>query len=387
MTFISAPRILLSNLRPILLPVVLIVLIAALAGLPVSDRFTRHAFAAPSMEEPLQVDVAEIRPWQSPLSRQFPGVVRPGRRAFLSTRMNGTVQTIQVQAGDHVQKDQILATIESRDVQAAVRAAEEQLQAAQRAHDQAVRNVHRLERLYAEDLIARNRLEQAQVRERDLEAGVAQARSALRIQRVNLSYARITAPFAGTVGEVVVDQGAFVGPGTPILILEDRSEMHIDAPVPRVIAGRISARDSLAVDSPLLGEPIQAGFVAVIPAQGDAAVGQILRLALQNPPDALQPGQVVQVLIRESRAAEEDLVGLPQSALIRRGQLTSVLVVEEVDGGHVLRLRWISTTAPETEEQDLIPVTQGLEAGEMVVLDPSLEMRDGQRVRPRELPR
>lgn len=377
------------NLRSpsILFLIILTVLLAEPAGLPVFHGFTRQVFAAPPAREPLQVEVAEIRPWQSPISRQYPGVLRPGQRAFLSTRLNGSVQSIQVQAGDYVQEDQVLATIESRDVQAAVRAAREQLQAAQQAHDQAVKNARRLERLYAEDLIPRNRMEQAQVRERDLEAGVARARSELRIQRVNLSYARIRAPFAGTVGEVVVDQGAFVGPGTPVLILEDRSEMHIDAPVSREIAGRLSPDYSFAVDSPLLGEPIQAAFVAVIPAQGDAAVGQILRLSLRNPPDALQPGQVVQVLIRQSSSAEGDLVGLPQSALIRRGQLTSVLVVEEVDDEYVLRLRWISTTAPDTEEHDLIPVTQGLQAGEMVVLDPSLEMRDGQRVRPGELSR
>ncbi len=371
----------------ILFLILLALLLAVPAGPAMFDRFTPQVFAAPPVEEALLVNVAEIRPWQSSLSRQYPGVVRPGRRAYLSTRMNGSVKSIQVQAGDHVQEDQLLATIESRDVQAAVRAAEEQLQAAQRAHDQALRNVRRLERLYAEDLIPRNRMEQAQVQERDLEAGVEEARSALRIQRVNLSYARIKAPFAGTVGEIVVDEGAFVGPGTPVLIIEDRSEMRVDIPVPREIAARISPDDSLAVDSPFLVKPIQARFVAVIPAQGEAAVGQMLRLSLQNPPDVLQPGQVVQVLIQESKVAEKDLVGLPQSALIRRGQLTSVLVVEKVDDEYMLRLRWITTTAPETEEQDLIPVTQGLEAGEMVVLNPSLDMRDGQRVRPRELPR
>ncbi|MFO7726842.1 MAG: efflux RND transporter periplasmic adaptor subunit [Desulfonatronovibrio sp.] len=361
-------------------------LLALPCGPSVSDRLTQQVFAASPEEERMQVEVAEIRPWQSPLSRQFPGVIRPVRRAFLSTRMNGSVRSIEVQAGDYVEEGQILAIIESRDVQAAVRAAGEQLQAAQRAHDHAVKNVRRLERLYAKDLISRNRMEEAQVRERELEAGVEQARSELRIQRVNLSYARISAPFTGFVGEVVVDEGAFVGPGSPVLILEDRSETQIDVPVPREIAARVSPDDSFAVDSPLLAQPVQAAFVAVIPVQGDAAVGQTLRLLLQNPPDTLQPGQAVQVLIRESRVAEGELVGLPQSALIRRGQLTSVLVVEEMDDEYVLRLRWISTTAPETEDQDLLPVRQGLEAGEMVVLDPSLEMRDGQLVRPGEWP-
>ena len=338
------------------------------------------------MMEPVVVETAEVLPWPAETVRRFPGVVRPGRRAALSTRMSGAVKSIPVRAGDEVQAGDVLAIIESREVEAAIAAAGDQLAAAQVAHEQAVKNVRRLQRLYGEDLVARNRLEQAQVREQELDAAVRQAASELQAQRVNLDYANLAAPFPGIVSEVAVDEGAFVGPGTPILILEDRSTLRINVVVPTPIANRMPTEESLFVISPLLPEPVRAEFVAVIPALEEAAVGQRLRLAVDSPPDALQPGHVVDVLVQDREVDDRVSAALPDHALIRRGQLNSVLLVEEQEGEHVLALRWISVTATDYGEGDLIPVAQGLQPGEIVVVDPSPELREGQRVIPERTP-
>ncbi|GAB6058126.1 efflux RND transporter periplasmic adaptor subunit [Desulfonatronum parangueonense] len=339
--------------------------------------------------EPVVVETAEVQPWPTETVRRFPGVVRPGRRATLSTRMSGAVKSIPVRAGEQVQAGDLLAIVESREVEAAIAAAGEQLTAAQTAHAQAVKNVQRLQRLYSEDLVARNRLEQAQVREQELDAAVRQATAELQAQRVNLDYANLAAPFPGIVSEVAMDEGAFVGPGTPIVILEDRSTLRIDVVVPTPIAHRMQTGESLSVASPLMTEPVRAEFVAVIPALEEAAVGQRLRLALDAPPDALQPGHVVDVLVQDRDMDGRVEAALPENALIRRGQLNSVLVVQEENGengGHVLELRWISVTARDHGEGGLVPVAQGLQPGEIVVVNPSLELREGQRVIPERTP-
>ncbi len=323
-----------------------------------------------------------MKSWRMVYSRQFPGAVRPGKRAVLSTRMNGTVQSIEVEAGDSVQRDALLAVIESRDVEAAILAAEEQFFAARTALHQAVKNVNRLERLYREDLIARNRWEEAQVKKRDLEAKVKKAWSELQVQRVNLSYGHISAPFPGTVSEVAVDEGAFVGPGKPLIILEDRSSVRIDVSVPSVIAERLTSKDVFLITGPSIEEPVPAKFVAIIPALEDFAVGQRLRLSLEDPPRTVQPGQVVHVVLRETGPEGAELAAVPEGALIRRGQLTSVMVVDEVNGKHFAHVRWVSTITSEAWEKGFVGVSQGLKAGEHVILDPPEDLKDGQRVSP-----
>lgn len=335
-------------------------------------------------DEPVEVKVAEIQPWPKSSSRHFPGVVRPGRRAMLSTRANGTIQSIHVQAGDQVTAGELMARIESRDVEAVIAAAQEQLKAAEAAHDQAVRDVGRLQRLYAEDLIARNRLEQARLKQQEIEANVEKVRAELSVQKINREYAHITAPFIGMVSEVIMDEGSFTGPGQPVLVIEDRSTLRIDVPVPAKIADRLTSGEMLSIVSPLLSEPFAARYVATIPVLEGALAGQILRLAVETPPPALQPGQVVDVVLHE--AEKKDRVALPQAALIRRGQLTGTMVLTQEKGKPFVHLRWIRTVAGEAGETDFIPVSQGLKTGESVVLDPSADLRDGQHVRPvREL--
>jgi hypothetical protein len=74
-------------------------------------------------------------------------------------------------------------------------------------------------------------------------------------------------------------------------------------------------------------------------------------------------------------------MALPRAALIRRGQLTGTMVFEQKNEKAFVYLRWIRTVAGEPGENDFIPVSQGLETGELVVLNPSPDLRDGQQVR------
>jgi RND family efflux transporter MFP subunit len=333
----------------------------------------------PGNKEPVTVKVAEIKPWQKAVPRHFPGVVSPGRRAVLSTRVNGTIKSIKVEAGDQVEAGAVLAHIESRDVDAAITGAKAQLKAAETAAAKALRDVNRLERLYREDLIARNRLELARVKQEKSVANVEKIRAELKVQQINRNYAHIAAPFSGIVSEVVMDEGSFTGPGQPVLILEDRTALQIDVPIPSEAADQITPRDILSVIDPSMSRPLQARYVAILPAMENASAGQVLRLSLENPPETVQPGQVVDVLLHET--GQKGLVALPRAALIRRGQLTGVLVVEKKQNKAFVYLHWIRLAAQNFEENDFIPVSQGLDPGEFVVLHPSSDLRDGQQIR------
>ena len=72
----------------------------------------------------------------------------------------------------------------------------------------------------------------------------------------------------------------------------------------------------------------------------------------------------------------------PGLACATRKQNCGAMVVEEDNGGRVVRLRWIQTFELVGEEDALIPVVKGVEPGERVVLNPSSELRDGQRIIP-----
>jgi hypothetical protein len=135
----------------------------------------------------------------------------------------------------------------------------------------------------------------------------------------------------------------------------------------------------LSVLDPSMRQPLQARYVAILSPMGNASAGQVLRLSLENPPETIQPGQVVTVLLNET--GQKGLVALPRAALIRRGQLTGVLVVEQTQNKDFVYLRWIRLAVQKSGENNFIPVSQGLDPGEFVVLNPSSDLRDGQQIR------
>lgn len=343
--------------------------------------------ASGAAAQPTPVTVAETVEWPYPAFSQLAGVVSPGKRAVLSTRIAGTLTSVEASAGDEVKTGDLVATVDSREAQAAVDAARDRVAAAQAAAQQAERNNRRLTDLYEEDLIARVRAEEAQVQLSTRQAQLEAARAELKVQQTNLSYTRLTAPFDGRVTDILVDPGTFVGPGQPLAVIEERSQLQIDVPVSSELAASLTPGQQLSVLAGPSETQARARLVSVIPALGDENTGQRLRLSLDSPPAGLAPGQVVTVQIpadpRQPRPPGA-WVGLPAAALIERGQLTGVLLVDDSGKAPRVQLRWIKTAAAQAAthvtEFDLIPVTQGLTVGERVVLNPSADLRDGQAV-------
>lgn len=338
----------------------------------------------PEPSDPMpQVTVAEVQPWQQPASKILPGVVRPGKRAVLSTRIAGTLISVNVEPGDAVEAGDLLAETDAREVNAGIAAARANISAAESAVQQARQDHQRLKRLYEEDLIARVRVEQAQVQLDQLKAKRQQAQSDLDARQSTLSYARITAPFAGQIAETLVDAGSFVGPGTALLVLEAREHLRVDVPVSSQQAASLTPGQLMSVMTESK-KPLPAHLTGVIPALENKGTGQRLRLSLQDTEHELAPGQVVSVLVpdgyHQEQPRQNNWVGLPEDALIRRGQLTGALVVNETEGSSAVHLTWVTTVNPPGNNTQLIPVTEGLKAGDRVVLNPSAELQDGQSV-------
>ncbi|MFO7831115.1 MAG: efflux RND transporter periplasmic adaptor subunit [Desulfuromonadaceae bacterium] len=349
-------------------------------------------------EEIPEVETAEVKLWRPDIQQRFSGVVRPHKRALLSTRMSGTLTHMHVAAGDEVEAGELLAQVDSRDIVAALDAAQAQKKAAQNAHAKAQLDVQRLERLYTEDLIARNRLELARVERDSRKAALEQARTQVRLQQTNLEYARVSAPFAGVVSEVPVDQGSFVGPGTTLVVLEDRSAFRIDAPISAQAANSLrQGTPRFLIKTQSMHQSRIAKYQDIIPSMEKGGVGQILRLQVEADDD-IRPGEVVEVILKSPQAhkpsgdttSNSPTTAIPRSALIRQGQLTSVMIVEadQKESTHYkAHKRWIVTASSNTQthpadtSEPKVKVIQGLNPAELVVINPSATLSDGKSVR------
>ena len=338
----------------------------------------------PDDGSPVAVRVAPAEAMSQSGQVRVAGVVRPATRAQLGSRQTGTVDAVLVVAGEQVTEGQELLRIDARDLEAARSAAASQRDAAREAREQAVRNRERFARLYQQDLVAKVRFEEAALQAEQAAGQLEKAEAELAAAEMNLEYARLRAPFAGVVSEIITEEGAFASPGRPLLVLEDRTRLEVEAGVHQDSVDTLQPGMPLSLRVKGVAAPISGRVQALLPALGDNGAGTRLRMAIEEPPPGLLPGMIAEVLL-PSRHSMETAVSIPAEALLRRGQLNGVFVVTADDEGvRRARLRWVSLDEAASDGAT-VRVKRGLRPGEEVVLgDVVDDLADDQVVVPRD---
>jgi RND family efflux transporter MFP subunit len=301
------------------------------------------------------IPAARVAPTEAMGRYRAAGTVRAARRAELSTRLMGRVESVRVRAGDQVRPGQLLLTVE----RASLTAAQQQATA---ALEQAAATLRRTERLYADSAAPLVQLEAARTAH-------AQAQAQARAVQADLAYAEVRAPFSGVVASRNVDPGDQAAPGQPLLVVEDRSRREIVVTGPDEVGERLHAGQAVAVEIGAGGRRVTASIEAVVPGADPRSPTVEIRL---SGPAGLAPGLAA---VAELPAGGRSTLEVPASAVMRRGQLKGVYLFAP---DSTLRLRWIRTGR---ERQSNIEVLSGLLPGDLVALDAS-RARDGILARP-----
>lgn len=316
----------------------------------------------------------------------FSGVVEAIDKVEILARVEGFIQAIEFDGGDHVARGDVLFRIESRPYDAAVAAAKAHVAQAEARRDNAEQERGRQERLSERGVSAEARLEDAQAAAAIAEADVSAAEAALEQALIEQSYTTIEAPFSGEISEAFYSEGALVRPGGAALarlVRTDPVRVVFSIPDRLLIALRSEEAAGRPTDAGDLdfrlmlsnGDPYPIdGQLEFIANQADPATGTIaVRLAFENPDRILVPGQFVDVEIGESNPPEMPIV--PQTAVLQDREGRFVFVVNE---DSTVSERRIETGA---RVGDGWAVLKGLDGGEQVVTQGVQRLADGVPVR------
>src|SRR5579872_4532116 len=297
--------------------------------------------------------------------------------AAVASQVAGRVEAIAVREGDAVKKDQVLAQLDARERQAAVAQAEANLDQvrealkeaeatlrattptvrgagadiaqAQATLDEAQVNYDRTKRLVesgaeadAALVTSRARMLEAKAHLDSLtatrtatvgrvtatEAAVADARAAvttavaaLELAKVELAEAQVLCPFDGVVVQRNLEPGEWAAPGTPVVTVEDRSQLWVRLDIEETKLRGLRLADPANVR--VLAEPDHAypGHVLQIGAEGDFAVNRdvkrgrpdirtfLVRVAIDAPSPSLRPGMTAEVSIPSLAASSQGAQG------------------------------------------------------------------------------
>lgn len=323
------------------------------------------------------------------------GVVRAQRVAVIVSRIMADVRAVPVKAGDRVRAGQALVLLDGRELQAhrtrasASQTAVTQSTALAEADRQAAEAGLALARLTHQrmaDLKAKNSATQgeldeavatlrgAEARMRVAEARVAEARASIESATagasaadVAASYATLTAPFDGVVTEKSVDPGNMASPGQPLVTVEDDRSFRLEVRLDASRAGFVHVGDEVRVR--LDGASSDAtGLVAEVERVVDPGSHDFLVKVDLASGTLLRSGMYGRASFR---GATRKGLAVPEAAVVRRGQLSSVFVV---DADNHARLRLVNASEPADGH---VEIRAGLRSGERVVLSPPPALVDG----------
>jgi HlyD family secretion protein len=331
---------------------------------------------------------------------QATGYVTARRSATVSAQITGTLTEVLIDEGFRVKKGQVLARLEDSGLKAGLAAAQAQARSAQatvtqvRAQlAQAEADARRQAELAAQGMTTRQAQEQTATAVRtvaaQLEAAQRQAEAvqAQLVQaRVNFDFATVRAPFDGVVtaraaqvGEIISPfsaGGGFTRTGVGTIVDMDSLEVGVDVNEAYIA----QVKPDMPCEAVLDAYPdwkIPAHVVAVIPSADRGKATVKVRVALDQKDERVVPDMGVRVSFLaakpKAQAAPVPGVLLPPEALAQREGANTVFVVSE---GRVQQ-RAVQLGA---DVGKFRLVTQGLKAGETVVVSPPAELKNGSSV-------
>lgn len=336
------------------------------------------------------VSVVTVKPQPRAVVRELPGRISPTRVSDVRPRISGIVVERLFRQGSEVKAGDPLYRIDPRPFEVEVLANEAALAKAEAGLMQARQQAHRIATLASQRAAPEAENEKAVAAERQAHAEVEGRKADLARAKLNLDYATVRAPIDGVVGAALVSEGALaVQNETNLATIQQLDPIYADftqsvnelnqlrrafesGDLERIAAD--AAKVSLVLDD----NTVYAldGKLLFSDAKVDAHTGQVtLRGEFRNPKRELLPGMYVRVRI--DQGLDSDAIAVPQQAIQRNGGGGSeVFVVKDDNRIAVQPVRTGSV------QDGVWFVTDGLKAGDKVVVEGFQKFAAGDKVTP-----
>lgn len=340
---------------------------------------------------PQPVHVATVTQGEMPVVLTALGTVTPLANVTVRTQLSGVLQTVAFQEGQMVKKGDVLAQIDPRPYQISLANAEGTLAKDQALLQTARLDLKRYQTLLSQDSIASQQVDTQASLVKQYEGTVKSDQANIDTFKLDLVYARITAPVSGRVGLRQVDPGNYVTSGDtngivvitqlqPISVLFTTSEDNLPAITKQMRTGTkmsVTAYDRSNTTS------LEAGYLETIDNQIDTTTGTFrLKSEFPNLKGELWPGQFVNVQLKVR--TDNGALVVPAQAVQRGPDGDYVYLVQ---GDDTVKMQPV-VVAGEVGDSHVM-IGTGLKEGDKVVTEGQFRLKPGSKVKalkPGEVP-
>ena len=313
---------------------------------------------------------------------EFIGRAAAVDKVDLRARVKGFLGPRKFNDGDLVKKDEVVFTIEPETYQAAVDQKIAQRDSATAALTNADLQLQRASELLRTNTGTKQTYDQRLSEQLQAKANLEDSKAQLRDAEIQLSYTEIRSPIEGRIGRAAVSPGNLVSPDSGVLATVV-SETPIRVMFPVTQRELLEAKRNASIGDPpavrlkladgsLYKEKGKIDFIDItVDPKTD---GQIIRATFDNKDNLLTDGQTVRVLLEDNKP--KSVVTVPQQA-IALDQTGPYLFT--VDDKNIVHLQRVKTGIARNGQ---LVISEGLKAGDKVVVQGQQRIRDGMTVAP-----
>ncbi len=328
-------------------------LVSVLAGLvPASISFMSESAWAGTVspggtpDVPTTSVVVQLR--EVDLSFPVEATVEAVHQATIAAQIAGRVLEVRVDAGQRVKQGELLMRLDAREAAGSDASARATLEQARVAYE-------RTKNLHAQKFVSQAALDQAT-------AAWQAAQGTAASSGAGLSHGSVTAPFAGVVAQRHVEPGEMAAPGRPLVTVFDPKGLRVIASLPQYKLAELKKAGRARIEFPETGTWVDAVRVEILPTVDARSHTAMARLYLPEKIEGVVPGAYARAHFAIGQVRK---LTVPPVAVLRRGEVTAVYVLDEKGGARLRQVR-----LGEAVSGGELEVLAGINPGERVSLTP-----------------
>lgn len=303
------------------------------------------------------------------------GKIEAVQSANLSTRMMGFVDKIYVKVGNKVTKGQLLLSINSADITAQKAQVNASITEATAAFNNAEKDYKRFTALFKETSASQKEMDDISANYEMSKARLEAATQMKNQVNAQLSYSNIRAPFTGIITGKFVNKGDMANPGIPLISMETPGKFQVVSMVPESDITSIKKGVNVNVLVKSTNQLITGKVTEVSTSAKNTGGQYLVKIVLDKTDAPILSGMFTSVQFPVKKNSNTtNLVLIPQSALVKQGQLTGIYTIGNET---VAILRWLRIGKT---FGDKVEVLSGLAANEQYIVSSEGKLYNGAKI-------